>query len=94
MAVNAKKCKSRTLDQCKDKIRRMKEEYTKAKTHNKDKTGVNPIFCPFYDVFDEMIGCRDVIKMPKRKRKSDTKFDKFLTKSVKLGRRRKRQEEF
>jgi len=45
-AVNAvKKCKPRTLDQCKDKIRRMKEEYTKAKTYNKDKTNVQNASC-------------------------------------------------
>ena len=61
-AVN--KCgRKRTVDQCKQKIKRLKDEYKKAKDNNK-KTGAAPVFSEFYDVFDEIMGEKDIVSLP------------------------------
>ena len=56
--------KQRTLKSLKDKIRNLKDAYKAAKKHNDENTGVAPKFSQFYEEFDEIYGCRDVIKMP------------------------------
>ena len=41
----------------------MKDAYKSAKDNNK-LTGASPIYSPFYDDFDEILSCRDVVNMP------------------------------
>ena len=52
----------KTIQQCKDKFRNMKDAYKTAKDHNK-KTGVAPIFPEHYHSFEEMFGHRDVVTL-------------------------------
>ena len=54
---------NKTIKQCRDKIKNLKNAYKKAKEENK-KTGREAIFPPFYEEFDQVLGCRAVIKMP------------------------------
>lgn len=56
--------KQRTLKNLKDKIRNLKDSYKAAKKHNDESTGEAPKFSQFYEEFDEIYGCRDVVKMP------------------------------
>ena len=104
--------KPRSIDQCKDKVRRMTDDYNSAKLNNK-KSGVDPIFSSYFNIFDEVLGKRDITKMPylqesleksdkdgkseiagaggkhkiaeeDGKHKSESKFDKFLSKTMKM----------
>lgn len=53
----------KTLKQCKDKIKTLKQAYKDAKMKNKE-TGQSPQRSPFYDDLDEVLGTRAVITMP------------------------------
>ena len=57
----------KTLKQCKDKIRNLKQQYKDAKHQNKQ-TGNSPTTSAFYEDFDEVLGNRPVITMPGVKR--------------------------
>ena len=54
---------AKTMKQCKDKIRNLKDGYKSAKLNNKQ-TGTSPIYAPFYDDFDEILGDRDCVNTP------------------------------
>ena len=56
---------SRTIKQIKDKLRNLIASYKKAKENN-NKTGASPNFPPYFHVFDEVLGCRDVINLPEK----------------------------
>ena len=60
--VNKAGAKKR-VKQCRDKLRNLKMQYTKAKQHNKG-TGNSPMYSPHYDELDEVFGTRAVITMP------------------------------
>ena len=60
--VNKAGAKKR-VKQCRDKLRNLKMQYTKAKQHNKG-TGNSPMYSPHYDELDEVLGTRAVITMP------------------------------
>ena len=51
------------MKQCKDKLRNLKDAYKIACDSNKQ-TGAEPKFSPYYEIFDEVYGTRDVINMP------------------------------
>ena len=51
------------LKQCKDKLRNLKQAYKDAKTNN-SQTGRVAKTSPFFDVFEEVLGSRSVVKMP------------------------------
>ena len=53
----------KSLKQCKDKLRNLKDAYKVACDNNKQ-SGAQPKFPAFYDIFDEIYGTRDVINMP------------------------------
>ena len=53
----------KTIKQCKDKIRNLKQAYTKAKCNN-NLTGRSTKTRRYYDSFDEVIGTRAVVTMP------------------------------
>ena len=53
----------KSVKQCKDKLRNLKDAY-KAACNNNKQTGADPKFSPFFDTFDEIFGTRDVINMP------------------------------
>ena len=53
----------KSLKQVKDKLRNLKDAYKSARDHNKN-TGVSPMYSPFFDEFDEILGTRDVINTP------------------------------
>ena len=53
----------KSLKQCKDKIKNLKERYKEAKDKNK-KSGESLHTCAFFNLFDEILGTRDVIEMP------------------------------
>ena len=53
----------KSVKQCRDKLRNLKMQYTKAKQHNKG-TGNSPMYSPHYDELDEVLGTRAVITMP------------------------------
>ena len=57
----------KTLKQCKDKIRNLKQLYKEAKHQNKQ-SGNAPQTSPFFEDFDEALGNRPVITMPRVKR--------------------------
>jgi len=52
----------KTIKQCKLKIRNLKDSFKKAKEENK-KTGNEANFPEFYEIFDEILGERDGIKL-------------------------------
>jgi len=54
---------NKTLKQCKDKIRNLKDLYKAAKDKNK-RTGESLNTSPFYATFDEVLGCKHNITMP------------------------------
>ena len=56
----------KTLKQCKDKIRNLKQQYKDAKHQNKQ-TGNSPTTNAFYEDFDEVLGNRPVITTPGEK---------------------------
>ena len=41
----------------------MKDAYKQARNNNKQ-TGKSPIFCLFYEDFDEIFGARDTVNLP------------------------------
>ena len=53
----------KTMKQCKDKLRNLKQAYKDAKTNN-SQTGRAAKTSPFFDVFEEVLGSRPVVKMP------------------------------
>ena len=53
----------KNVKQCKVKVRNLKDLYKKAKDNNR-KSGSSPDFPPFYDDFDTVLGCRDIIQLP------------------------------
>ena len=53
----------KTIKQCKDKIRNLKQAYEEAKCNN-NRTGRSPKTSPYYDSFDEVLGTRVVVTMP------------------------------
>ena len=57
-----KKGLSKSVTQIKGKLRNMKDAYKKAKDNN-SQTGTSPIYPPFYNDFEEMLGSRDVINL-------------------------------
>ena len=52
--------------QCTDKLRNLKELYKKAKENN-PASGAAPETSPFYQDFDEILGCRDIMNIPELK---------------------------
>lgn len=62
----------KTVKQCKDKIRNLKQAYKEAKSNN-NLTGRSPKMSPYYDVFDEVLGTRAVVTMPGVLRSDDVK---------------------
>lgn len=53
----------KTLQQCKDKIKNLKELYKEAKDKNKT-TGETLHKSPFFEIFDDVLGCRHAVTMP------------------------------
>lgn len=53
----------KTVKQCRDKIRNLKNDYSKAKDNNK-RTGASPQFPTFYQDFDRVLGQRDISNTP------------------------------
>lgn len=53
----------KTMKQCKDKLRNLKQAYKDAKTNN-SQTGRAAKTSPLFDVFEEVLGSRPVLKMP------------------------------
>ena len=53
----------KSLKQIKDKLRNLKDTYKQARVNNKQ-AGKSPIFCPFYEDFDEIFGARDTVNLP------------------------------
>lgn len=64
----------KTLKQCKDKLKNLKQAYKEAKAKNK-KTGESPQRSPFYDELDEVLGTRAVITMPGVKQVGTAEYD-------------------
>ena len=56
---------AKTIKQCKDKMRNLKDTYKRAKESNK-KTGAVPSFPPYFTQIDEILGCRDVMSLPEK----------------------------
>ena len=54
---------TKTVKQCKTKIRNLKDTFKKAKENNQ-KSGSAPNFPEFYDLFDDAIGHRDSVQLP------------------------------
>lgn len=54
----------KTMKQCKDKLRNLNQAYKDAKTNN-SQTGHAAKTSPFPDVFEEVLGSRTVVKMPR-----------------------------
>ena len=54
---------TKSIKQCKDKLRNLKDAYKLARDNNK-RTGASPNYSPFYDDFDEIFGSRDCVNMP------------------------------
>jgi len=53
----------KTLKQCKDKIRNLKDQYKEAKDKNR-RSGESLHQSPYFKIFDEILGVRDVVTMP------------------------------
>jgi len=54
---------TKTMKQCKDKLRNLKQASKDAKTNNLQ-TGCAAKTSPFFDVFEEVLGSRPLVKMP------------------------------
>jgi len=52
----------KTAHQCKNKIKNLKELYKKAKHSNK-RSGQSLRTFPYFDIFDEVLGGRDIVTM-------------------------------
>lgn len=57
---------SKSVEQCKNKIKALKDQYKKAKQNNK-KSGEEPKFPPFYEEFDKILSERSIFTMPEFK---------------------------
>ena len=57
---------AKTIKQCKDKMKNLKDAYERAKESNK-KTCVALSFLPYFSQIDEFFGCRDVMNSPQKK---------------------------
>lgn len=53
----------KSVKQCKNKIRNLKQSYKEAKANN-NRTGSSPKTSPFFDTFDDVLGTRAVVTMP------------------------------
>ena len=53
----------KTIEQCKDKIRNLKQAYKETRGNN-NLTWRSPKSTPYYDSFDEVLGTRAVVTMP------------------------------
>ena len=53
----------KSLKQIRDKLRNLKDAYKQTRDNNKQ-TGKSPMFCPFYEDFDEIFGARDTVNLP------------------------------
>ena len=62
-----KKGSPKTLKQRKDKIRNFKDSFKVARDHNK-RTGVSPMYCPYYQEFEEVSRIQDVVNTPYAKK--------------------------
>ena len=83
---------NKSMKQCKDKIRNLKELYKTSKDSNK-KTGENLHLSPFYNIFDEMLGDRDVVTIPLHTEVGLENKDKEVNcteRLFKVGKKRKR----
>ena len=72
----------KTITQCKFKIRNLKDTFKKAKENNK-KSGCEAQFPEYYDIFDDAIGHRDAVQLPKAVEvgtKEDCDIDESLEK--------------
>ena len=54
---------TKTVKQCKAKLRTLKDAYKKSKDKNA-KTGTAPMICPFYNDIDGILVTRDIVKLP------------------------------
>ena len=54
---------AKSLKQIKDKLQNLKDACKQARDNNKQ-TGKSPIFCPFYEDFDEIFAARDTVNLP------------------------------
>jgi hypothetical protein len=54
---------AKSVKQCKNKIRNLKQAYKEAKANN-NRTGSSPKKSPFFDTFDDVLGTRAVVTMP------------------------------
>ena len=54
---------SKSLKKIKDKLRNLKDGHKQTRDNNK-KIRKSPIFCPFYENFDEIFGARDTVNLP------------------------------
>ena len=54
---------SESLKKIKDKLRNLKDGHKQTRDNNK-KIRKSPIFCPFYENFDEIFGARDTVNLP------------------------------
>ena len=72
----------KTIKQCKITIRNLKDTFKKAKENNK-KSGCEAQFPEYYDIFDDAIGHRHAVQLPKAVEvgaKEDSDIDKSLEK--------------
>ena len=53
---------TKTIKQCKAKLRTLKDAYKKAKDNN-SKTGTAPMMCPIYNDIDGILGTRIIAKL-------------------------------
>ena len=49
----------KSLKEIKDKLRNLKDAYKQTRDNNKQ-TGKSPIFCPFYEDFEDIFGAREL----------------------------------
>ena len=56
---------AKTIKQCKDKMRNIKDAYKRAKESNK-KTGAAPSFPPYFTQIDEIYRCTHVMNLPEK----------------------------
>ena len=56
---------AKTIKQCKDKMKNLKDAYKRAKESNK-KTCAALSFLPYFSRIDEILGCRDVMNSPQK----------------------------
>ena len=62
-ALNEKFNISRTVPQVMRKLKYLKDKYKEAKEWNSRQTGGNRKTSPYYESFDSVLGCRDIVTM-------------------------------